>query len=485
VGCLSEEETLAYVRGGGALDPEVVLAHLENCQACRITVGEAARDLPEHETSRIRSGPPEASRPRIAAEEARERDPTTLSPGERVADRYEILRFVDRGGMGEVYEARDHVLGEIVALKTLACTVLDDRRAMKRLMAEVRLARRVTHPNVCRIMEFGLYRPRGGREEIPFLTMPFLRGETMDQRIERHGWLSPAVALRYLDQIAAGLDAIHAEGIVHRDIKPQNIFLLPGAEERVVLMDFGLARSLDPALGLSFATTQKSVAGTLDYMAPEQLEAKPPTARCDVFAVGVLLYQMVTGRKPYRSSSIMTAMAERVQHPPPPPSKIATGLGSDWDRTIMRCLAYDPGQRFASVREIAEALSGSRPRAKSVRAWVETIVLVLLAVSIAWRLFRGPQGATLSGAAVDEAAAPRQAAPADSAAMSGRPIGSNSPAEGVMDQAAATAAPIDHEPAPLASAQSAPSARAREPKRATPKPPSKPESPGDPFESME
>src|SRR4051794_30481639 len=153
-----------------------VQAHLDTCAACRIAVGEAARALADSG-----SGP--------ATPRGR---PLTLAVGDVIADRYEILRFVDRGGMGEVYEARDTTLNEVVALKTLVSTALDDARAMARLRSEVRLARQVTHPNVCRILEFGNYKPPQGRREesIPFLTMEFLRCETLDRRLARQGRLS-------------------------------------------------------------------------------------------------------------------------------------------------------------------------------------------------------------------------------------------------------------------------------------------------------
>src|SRR4051794_33270688 len=163
-----------------------VQAHLDTCAACRIAVGEAARALADSGSG------PVTPRGR----------PLTLAVGEVIANRYEILRFVDRGGMGEVYEARDTTLNEVVALKTLVSTALDDSRATARLRIEVRLARQVTHPNVCRILEFGHYRPRNGREEsVPFLTMEFLRGETLDRRLAREGRLSSDDATIILEQV--------------------------------------------------------------------------------------------------------------------------------------------------------------------------------------------------------------------------------------------------------------------------------------------
>ena len=184
VDCISEEEALSYVHGiGGDKTGDRLQLHLDVCVACRVTVGEAARAMAERENDDV----PVSSR---------NMRPLTLARGERIVDRYDIVRFIARGGMGEVYEAYDSVLRETVALKTLICTALDNSHAMSRLRAEVRLARQVTHPNVCRIMEFGVHRPvreQGRpREAIPFLTMEFLRERHSTRELSERGRCLPS-----------------------------------------------------------------------------------------------------------------------------------------------------------------------------------------------------------------------------------------------------------------------------------------------------
>ena len=216
-----------------------------------------------------------------------------LAAGEQLAGRFNVVRFLARGGMGEVYEAFDAVLQERVALKTLSLTTLDDAKSVEMLLAEVRLARRVTHRNVCRILELGLHHKRG--ESIPFLTMEFLEGETLGARLRRTGQLSSNQTAYICEQLVAGLGAIHRASIVHRDFKSDNVMLVPDAPdvERAVVMDFGLARAMTtPLSGIRVAV------GTPPYMAPEQIEGKPATPAFDIYALGVVMVELLTGRLP-------------------------------------------------------------------------------------------------------------------------------------------------------------------------------------------
>jgi serine/threonine protein kinase len=325
-----------------SLDAQV-LQHLDLCAQCRVVIGEAARAL---DTGADAAPPGDRTSvpPRL-----------TLVEGEKIMDRYEIVRFVARGGMGEVYEARDSVLNETVALKTMVCTALDDPRAMARLLAEVRLARQVTHRNVCRILEFGLHRPRRAAtqsgESVPFLTMEFLRGETLAQRIAAQGRLEPAFASDLLAQMVAGLDAIHMAGIVHRDIKPQNMVLLSGSPERLVLTDFGLARSLEHLSG-GASVTGSMVVGTLDYLAPERLEGKPLTTSVDLYALGVVIFEMLTGQKPFSGTDSLASCLERLRKPAPRPSDLVPTLDRIWDARVTGCLARDPRDRLARATDV-------------------------------------------------------------------------------------------------------------------------------------
>ncbi|HXU83393.1 MAG TPA: serine/threonine-protein kinase, partial [Polyangia bacterium] len=289
-GCPSEEDLLMHLAAPGAqVDTERLLAHFDECAACRLAMAEATRALaaPSGQSGAL---------PTLGIR--------TLSVGERVLGRYEVRRFIARGGMGEVYEAFDLLLDEPVALKTLASTVLDDDHAAFRFKGEVRLARKVTHPNVCRILEFGVHGRRHLNEEesVPFLTMEFLSGETLAQRMAKHGPFSPDQARPLLRQILGGLKAIHDAGIVHRDLKSENVFLVadPRGEERAVLMDFGLARAVDGSVPTTMPHRLAGLAGTIDCMAPEQIHGgKPVGPTADVFALGVLIFELLSGVRPF------------------------------------------------------------------------------------------------------------------------------------------------------------------------------------------
>jgi serine/threonine protein kinase len=355
-GCPSEEDLLAHVSGSGPHPRDQrLLAHIDCCDGCRVLVAEATRAISRtHDRISVPAGV------------------RTLDLGERVLDRYAIRRFIARGGMGEVYEALDVLLDERVALKTLASTELDDDRAAVRFSGEARLARRVSHPNVCRILEFGVHvRPtlrRGGwrtlegppaagsDEAIPFLTMEFLCGETLAQRIARRGLFAPWDALPLLRQIIAGLQAIHGAGIVHRDLKSDNVFLVADAQvpggERAVVMDFGLARALDGSVLTTWPQGSARMRGTLDCMAPEQIEGAVVGPAADIYAVGVLLFELLTGRRPF----VKAPPAHRLLHPAPRASSALPSLPRAWDALIERCLAQRPEDRFPGLDALLDAL---------------------------------------------------------------------------------------------------------------------------------
>jgi serine/threonine-protein kinase len=240
----------------------------------------------------------------------------------------------------------------------------------------------VTHPNVCRILEFGFHQPGDG-ESVPFLTMEFLRGETLETRLAREGPLAPAHVAGLLEQMIAGLKAIHGAGIVHRDLKPGNVFVLPGACERVVLMDFGLARALGRERGAG-SVSGPAVVGTVDYMAPEQVEGKPAKPSFDIYALGLVVFEMLTGRKPFAGETPLASAVERLTRPPPRPSGVVAALHPTWDEIVVRCLATDPAKRFASVDEIATHLSSMTSRRRGpARGKVSTLAAATLGALVA------------------------------------------------------------------------------------------------------
>lgn len=337
--CLTDEEMLAYLADDVCLaTAEAIRQHIDLCSRCRRLLGEAAA------TSADFLAP--FRQPEIA----------TFVAGACVSGRYEIRRFMGRGGMGEVYEAFDRMLKETVALKTLICTALDDPRSVSRLKAEVRLARRVTHPNVCRVMDFGIHQyderaTASGR--VPFLTMEFLRGETLAGRLTRCGRLTPHECSRIAHQILSGLGAIHEAGVIHRDLKPQNVYLVPDRKhgERAVVMDFGLARSVTQDIVATWPSLGEP-SGTIAYMAPEQLSHQRVTSAVDVFAFGAVLYEMLAGKVLFLGMppfGRLTNEAHLVNADAP-------NLAPVWSDLIGRCLRLDPAQRPVSVEAVAAAL---------------------------------------------------------------------------------------------------------------------------------
>lgn len=214
--------------------------------------------------------------------------------------------------MGEVYEAEDGDLRERVALKTVHPSVASEEGAIDRFKREIHLARKVTHPNVCRIFDVG-YHAEADRTPIVFLTMELLEGETLSARLRRRGRLPVEEALPIARQSATALAAAHAAGVVHRDFKCENVFLVPrGESERVVVTDFGIARGgSDDAFGLTL-TSAGGVVGTPAYMAPEQVAGETVTPAVDQYALGIVLFEMVTGDLPFKGETPISTAAKRL-----------------------------------------------------------------------------------------------------------------------------------------------------------------------------
>jgi tetratricopeptide (TPR) repeat protein/tRNA A-37 threonylcarbamoyl transferase component Bud32 len=282
---------------------------------------------------------------------------------ETIAGRYRVVSFLAQGGMGEVYEVEDSVLRERVALKTVRPDVRADSLAVERFRREIQLARKVTHPNVCRIFDVSHHRPLGRAgpgQEIIFLTMELLRGETLSERLRRGGPLPIGEALPIARQICLGLEAAHQAGIVHRDLKPGNVVLVPArAGLRAVVTDFGLARleaGHDP--GAPTLTTAGGLVGTPAYLAPEQLEGGEITTAVDIYALGIVLYEMATGTVPFIGDSLLSTAVKRLKEKPVSPRVHAPDLDWRWETAILRCLEREPAARFATALDVAAALAG-------------------------------------------------------------------------------------------------------------------------------
>jgi len=266
-----------------------------------------------------------------------------------VAERYEILNLLGEGGMGSVYRARDTLLDEIVAFKVLRRELAANPDLIDRFKREVKLARRVTHPNVARMFDIGEH------EGATFLTMEFIDGEPLTSLMEREKLPLEAVTMIAAD-VCAGLAAAHRAGVVHRDLKPDNVMV--GRDRRVVITDFGIARG--PVA--SDATVAGLVLGTPAYMAPEQVEARSDIdARADIYALGVMLYELLTGQLPFSGTSAFTLAAARLTQPPPDPKLLREGLPPTLSRVVLTCMARDRGQRYSTADEVAEALARATP----------------------------------------------------------------------------------------------------------------------------
>ena len=323
-----------------------------------------------------------------------EADLPLLAPGEQLAGRFTILRFVARGGMGAVYEATDVILRSRVALKVLEGRITADPAAMERFRREVLLARRVSHPNVCRVYELYQATTATGAP-VSFLTMEFLDGETLATRLSREGRFTSPQALPLVQQMCEGLAAAHAEGVIHRDFKSSNVMLVPRAGEsatgsiRVVITDFGVARALEERRGAEALTGGAGFLGTPEYMAPEQVTGGEVSPATDVYALGVVLYQMVTGALPFTGDTPLAIAVRHIDTAPPRPDLAAPGLDSRWSRAILRCLDRDPRHRFQRAPEIAVALASGPSRAR----WplvLGAVAILAVALVLGMRLVRAP-----------------------------------------------------------------------------------------------
>ena len=277
-----------------------------------------------------------------------------FSPGTVLIERYRIVALLGRGGMGEVYRAEDLKLGNVVALKFLPASLQNDTAALAGFHAEVRNARQVSHPNVCRVYDIGEV---NGQH---FLTMEYIDGEDLASLLRRIGRLPPDKALETAHQICAGLAAAHDCGLLHRDLKPANIML--DGRGRVRITDFGLALSHDDATGRS------ETAGTPAYMAPEQIGKGEASVRSDIYSLGLVFYELFTGHLPYQANTPIEWRRAHLESSPKTPSSVVKDIDPAVESAILRCLQKDPAKRPSSVRQVAAAFPGGDPLAAALAA---------------------------------------------------------------------------------------------------------------------
>jgi serine/threonine protein kinase/tetratricopeptide (TPR) repeat protein len=322
--------------------------------------------------------------PRAGLTDFVQTDTKPFSTGEVLLGRFEIVRHLGKGGMGDVYEAMDLELGRI-ALKTIRADITSSLDMLSRFRKEVQLARRISDPHVCRIHELFVMAAEPSGSSRSFLTMELLEGITLADNLCRSGPLSWAEAKKISIQICEGLQSIHREGIIHRDLKSRNIML--GSRNGVtsaILMDFGLAREFaTPTSATLTACTEIGViVGTPDYMAPEQFEGKELTPATDIYSLGIVLYELVTGTHPFAASSPVGAAVSRGRRPRPA-SSLQKGLPGRCDAIICKCLEFDPANRYQSAKEVADDLqgqlfSGSRFRQRWRKLAVSAACLLLI-----------------------------------------------------------------------------------------------------------
>lgn len=359
----------------------------ETCTACRHSLsdrGVSAR-APEADFSST----PTVAGPTTLKEWARvEPSPPSqaislvLPQGLEIGHRYHVVRLLGIGGMGAVYRVHDGELDRDVALKLIRSDIAEDTSTLERFKREIQLSSRVTHKNVLRVYDLGQ------SDGIKFLTMQFVEGEDFSSILKREGKVSIPRILHLFRQICEGLLAAHEQGVIHRDLKPQNIMV--DAADNVFVMDFGLAKSLEQ----SAMTQAGAVLGTPYYMSPEQVKGEPIDGRSDIYSLGIILYEMATGALPYTGRTPYEVMIQRTQRPPRPAEEINPEIPTYLRKILARCLCVDPALRYASVGEILTDLtSGSfrptlryqiRRQRRLVPAAVGVAVLAVLVFTGLW-----------------------------------------------------------------------------------------------------
>ena len=260
-----------------------------------------------------------------------------------LAARYRIERPLGQGGMATVYLAHDEDLDRPIALKILADNLAGDATFRDRFEREARLAARLSHPNVVRVFDVG---ESDGR---PFIVMEYVEGDTLADELVRHGPLPPARAVELALQICSGLEAAHASGLVHRDVKPRNLLLRPDGVLKIA--DFGIARAAESTRVTEIGT----ILGTAAYLAPEQAQGLEATPAADLYSVGAVLYELLTGQVPYTATSLVELTAKQQAGPPAP----IAGAPALLELAVIRCLEPDPSERPASAAALAAELAAT------------------------------------------------------------------------------------------------------------------------------
>jgi serine/threonine protein kinase/tetratricopeptide (TPR) repeat protein len=293
-----------------------------------------------------------------------------LSPGTSIGARYEIIRLLGQGGMGAVYQANDKELDRQVAIKVIRADMASNPEILRRFKQELILARQITHKNVIRIFDLGQ------AEGIKFITMEYIEGENLQGVLRRRKKLEPAEAANILAQVCRALEAAHNEGVIHRDLKPQNIML--DKSGRAYVMDFGIARSM---LGVGMTQTGALI-GTPDYMSPEQAKGQTLDARSDLFSLGIIFYEMLSGIVPFDADSVMGKLWKRTNEPARPLDELDKSVPKPLSDIVRKCLEIDPKKRYANAGELLHQIEMWQGPAAGTR--VVTLPVSVLPSSAKW-----------------------------------------------------------------------------------------------------
>src|SRR5579859_2683206 len=309
-----------------------------SCGAPKMSGSDAQVTLDRSPSSPVPPGPPSSSsQGRISSSSFRAESGRIL-PGTLLADRYRIVALVGRGGMGEVYRAEDLKLDQDVALKFLPEKLVQDGAALARFHREVRIARDISHPNVCRVFDIG------EANGVPFISMEYVDGEDLSTLLRRIGRLPQDKSIEIARQLCAGIAVAHDHGVLHRDLKPANVML--DDRGRIRIMDFGLA-------GIASEIHKGDISsGTPAYMAPEQLTGKEVTVLSDIYSLGLVLYEIFTGKRAFEGATIAELIRRREQSSPTNPIEVVRDLDPLVVRVIQRCLEDDPARRPKTALQI-------------------------------------------------------------------------------------------------------------------------------------
>ena len=320
-----------------------------------------------------------------------------IAPGTKWGD-CRIESLIDSGGMGDVYRARDLQLPRDVAVKVISSYLLSDQKQVRRFEQEAQAAAALNHPGILII-----YRA-GNQEGVPYLVSELLEGETLRKRIGR-GPIPPPLAIDLATQIASGLAAAHEKGIIHRDVKPENLYLT--RDGRAKILDFGLAKLTQELKGLSpsgnglgedlvLHSEPDVIMGTRGYMSPEQARGQPVDARSDIFCLGAVLYEMITGKPAFHTQTKADSISSILNQQPPAISRTVKHVSPALQRVISRCLEKQPGLRYQQTSELVEALK-SLPKGPHVSLPKAAAIAVVLVLAVLAVIYRGPLVAKIEG----------------------------------------------------------------------------------------